>query len=167
MLFRSRLMGAKRIVEIGTFTGYSALAMALAGKARITCADVSAEWTAIGRRYWNKAGVADRIELILKPGVEAIGELMTRGEAGKIDLMFIDADKTGYDAYYEGGLKLLRVGGLILIDNVLWSGGVADPAKTDADTTAIRALNAKIAADPRVDIAMVPICDGLTMARKR
>ena len=162
-----RLMGARRILEIGTFTGYSALAMALAGEARITCADVSAEWTAIGRRYWKKAGVADHIELILKPGAEVIGELTARGEAGKIDLMFIDADKTGYDAYYEGGLKLLRVGGLILIDNVLWGGGVADPAKTDADTTAIRALNAKIAADPRVDIAMVPICDGLTMARKR
>jgi len=162
-----RLMGARRIVEIGTFTGYSALAMALAGEARITAADVSEEWTSIGRRYWRKAGVVDRIELILKPGAEAIHDLLAGGEAGRIDLMFIDADKPSYDIYYEGGLKLLRQGGAILIDNVLWGGDVADPAKQDADTAAIRALNAKIAADSRVDLSMVPICDGLTIARKR
>lgn len=162
-----KLTGARRIVEIGTFTGYSALAMALAGEARITAADVSEEWTSIGRRYWRKAGVAERIELILKPGAEAIRDLLTGGEAGRVDLMFIDADKPSYDVYYEGGLKLLRPGGAILIDNVLWGGDVADPAKTDADTAAIRALNAKIAADTRVDLSMVPICDGLTIARKR
>lgn len=162
-----KLMGVRRILEIGTFTGYSALAMALAGEARITAADVSEEWTAVGRRYWRKAGVADRIELLLKPGTEAIAGLLAAGEAGRFDLMFIDADKPSYDIYYEGGLKLLRQGGAMLIDNVLWGGDVADPAKTDADTAAIRALNAKIAGDARVDLAMVPICDGLTIARKR
>jgi len=162
-----KLMGARRIVEIGTFTGYSALAMALAGDVRIAAADVSAEWTAIGRKYWQRAGVAERIDLVLKPGAEAIGNLLTSGEAGRFDLMFIDADKTSYDIYYEGGLKLLRAGGAMLIDNVLWGGDVADPAITDADTAAIRALNAKIAGDSRVDVAMVPICDGLTIARKR
>ncbi len=162
-----KLMGARRIVEIGTFTGYSALAMALAGEARITAADVSEVWTAIARKYWKKAGVAGRIELLLKPGVDVIRDLLAAGEAGRFDLMFIDADKPSYDIYYEGGLKLLRAGGVILIDNVLWGGDVADPAKTDADTIAIRALNAKIAGDARVDLAMVPIGDGLTIARKR
>jgi predicted O-methyltransferase YrrM len=162
-----KLTGARRIVEIGSFTGYSALAMALAGEARIIAADVSEEWTAIGRKYWRKAGVAERIELILKPGAEAIRDLLGAGEAGHFDLMFIDADKPSYDVYYEGGLKLLRAGGAILIDNVLWGGDVADPTKTDADTAAIRALNAKIAGDARIDLSMVPICDGLTIARKR
>jgi predicted O-methyltransferase YrrM len=162
-----KLMGARRIVEIGTFTGYSALAMALAGDVRITAADVSEEWTAIAREYWKKAGVAGRIDLILKPGAVAIQGLLAAGEAGRFDLMFIDADKPSYDTYYEGGLRLLRAGGAILIDNVLWGGDVADPAKTDADTASIRALNAKIAGDARVDLAMVPIGDGLTIARKR
>ena len=162
-----KLISARRILEIGTFTGYSALAMALAGDARITCADVSAEWTAIGKRYWKKAGVAERIDLHLDGGNAVIGRLMKAGNAGGFDLVFIDADKTGYDGYYEGALKLLQTGGLVLIDNVLWGGDVADPSITDADTAAIRALNSKIAADPRVGIAMVPICDGLTMARKR
>jgi len=162
-----KLTGARHIVEIGTFTGYSTLAMALAGDVRIAAADVSAEWTAIGRKYWQRAGVAERIDLVLKPGAEAISDLLASGEAGRFDLMFIDADKTSYDIYYEGGLKLLRQGGAILIDNVLWGGDVADPAITDADTAAIRALNAKIAGDARVDLSMVPICDGLTIARKR
>ncbi len=162
-----KLMGARRILEIGSFTGYSALAMALAGEVRITAADVSEEWTAIGRKYWRKAGVADRIDLVLKPGAEVIQGLLAAKEAGRFDLIFIDADKPSYDIYYEGGLKLLRAGGAILIDNVLWGGDVADPAKTDADTAAIRALNAKIAGDARIDLSMVPICDGLTIARKR
>ena len=161
-----KLMGAKRILEIGTFTGYSALAMALAGAARISCADVSEEWTAVARRYWHEAGVGNRIDLSLDGGTVVIDRLLRGGEAGSFDLIFIDADKPGYDGYYEGGLKLLRAGGLILIDNVLWSGSVADPAKGDADTNAIRALNAKIATDARVEFIMVPICDGLTMARK-
>lgn len=161
-----KLSGAQRILEIGTFTGYSTLAMALAGDVRIIAADISAEWTAIARRYWEKAGVAHRIDLSLDGGTKVIERLLVDGRAGSIDLMFIDADKTGYDAYYEGGLKLLRKGGVILIDNVLWDGAVADPAKTDADTVSLRNLNAKIAADTRVDLSMVPIGDGLTLARK-
>jgi len=161
-----KLMGAKRVLEFGTFTGYSSLAMALAGVAKITCADVSKEWTDIGRKYWKSAGVADRIDLHLDGGDAVIARLLTNGEAGSFDLAFIDADKTGYDAYYEGSLRLLRSGGLVLIDNVLWGGDVADPAKTDADTQAIRAINSKLMSDFRVEICMVPICDGLTMARK-
>ena len=161
-----KLMGARRVIEFGTFTGYSSLAMALAGATRITCADISKEWTDIGRRYWEKAGVADRIDLHLDGGNAVIERLLSNGEDGTFDLAFIDADKTGYDAYFEGALKLLRPGGLILVDNVLWGGAVADPAKADADTQAIRAIDAKIAGDARVDICMVPICDGLTMARK-
>jgi predicted O-methyltransferase YrrM len=161
-----KLMGAKRALEFGTFTGYSSLAMALAGAERITCADVSKEWTDIGRKYWSKAGVTDRIDLHLDGGKAVIGRLLHSGAAGTFDLAFIDADKTGYDAYYEGSLELLRKGGLVLVDNTLWGGDVADPAKKDADTQAIRALNAKIAKDARVEICMTPICDGLTMARK-
>ncbi|MFN0192559.1 MAG: class I SAM-dependent methyltransferase [Aestuariivirga sp.] len=161
------LMGAKQVIEFGTFTGYSALAMALgAPEAKITAVDVSAEWTAIGRRYWDKAGVGQRITLRLDGGVAAIADLLGQGHAGAFDLAFIDADKTGYDAYYEGSLKLLRRGGLILVDNVLWDGDVANPEKKDADTEAIRALNTKIKADPRISLCMVPIGDGLTMARK-
>jgi len=161
-----KLMGARRVIEFGTFTGYSALAMALAGAERIACADVSKEWTDIGRRYWERAGVAGRIDLHLDGGQAVIERLLASGAAGTFDLAFIDADKTGYDAYYEGSLQLLRQGGLILIDNTLWDGNVADPAKADADTAAIRALNAKIVRDSRVEICLVPICDGLTMARK-
>ena len=162
-----KLMGARRVLEFGTFTGYSALAMALAGATRITCADISKEWTDIGRRYWQKAGVMPQIDLHLDGGNAVIARLLASGGQESFDLCFIDADKTGYDAYYEGALKLLRPGGLILVDNVLWGGDVAKPEKSDADTDAIRALNAKIAADSRVEICMVPICDGLTMARKQ
>jgi predicted O-methyltransferase YrrM len=162
-----KLTGARRILEVGTFTGYSSLAMALAGDARIIAADVSEEWTNVARRYWKQADVDDRIELRLGPGKETIDQLLSAGEAGRFDMMFIDADKTSYDAYYEGGLKLLRHGGLIMIDNVLWDGKVADESVKDEDTAAIRALNTKIMADPRVDLVMTPICDGLTLARKR
>jgi predicted O-methyltransferase YrrM len=161
-----KLMGARRVIEFGTFTGYSSLAMALAGAERITCADVSKDWTDIGRKYWAKAGVSDRIDLHLDGGNAVIDRLLANGEAGTFDLAFIDADKTGYDTYYEGALKLLRQGGLILIDNTLWGGDVADPAKDDGDTRAIRTINAKVAKDSRVEICMTPICDGLTMARK-
>ena len=161
-----KLMGARRVLEFGTFTGYSALAMVLAGATKVTCADVSKEWTDIAAKYWTKAGVADRIDLHLDGGDAVIERLLKNGETGTFDLTFIDADKTGYDGYYEGSLKLLRPGGLILIDNVLWGGDVADPAIADADTNAIRGLNAKVVKDARVDICIVPICDGLTMARK-
>jgi len=164
-----KLVGARRILEIGTFTGYSALAMAraLPADGRLIASDVSAEWTAIAREFWQKAGVADRIALILKPGRDVIQELLAQGEAGRFDMMFIDADKHNYDHYYEGGLKLLRAGGLMMIDNVLWGGDVADPTKTDADTSALRALNAKIRADTRIDFSMVPIGDGVTLVRKK
>ena len=161
-----KLMGARRVIEFGTFTGYSALAMAMAGAEHIVCADISKDWTDIGRKHWQKAGVDGIIDLHLDGGAAVIGRLLDTGHHGTFDLAFIDADKTGYDTYYEGALKLLRTGGLVLIDNVLWGGDVADPEKQDADTNAIRALNAKVAKDSRVEICMVPICDGLTMARK-
>jgi predicted O-methyltransferase YrrM len=167
MAMVAALMDAREIIEFGTFTGYSSLAMALGcPQARITAVDINAEWTAMGRRYWEKAGVASRIDLRLDGGAAAIADLLEKGRADSFDLAFIDADKTGYDTYYEGALKLLRPGGLVLIDNVLWDGDVADPAKQDADTAAIRKLNAKVRADERVTLCMVPIGDGLTMARK-
>ena len=161
-----KLMGARHILEIGTFTGYSALAMALAGDVQIIASDVSKEWTDVARRFWSKAGVAARIDLRLAPGAETIAAL-SKDKPGHFDLMFIDADKPSYDTYYEGGLKLLRSGGLMLIDNVLWDGKVADMTAIDDDTSALRALNAKIVADSRVEICMVPICDGLSMVRKK
>ena len=162
-----KLMGAKRILEVGTFTGYSSLAMALMGDVKIITADMSEEWTNVARKYWKKAGVDGRIELRLGPASETLEQLLKAGEASRFDLMFIDADKSSYDIYYEGGLKLLRPGGVMLIDNVLWSGSVADPSIKDEDTSALRALNAKIMADARVDLVMVPICDGVTMARRK
>ena len=160
-----KLTGAKRILEIGTFTGYSSTAMALAlpHDGRITCLDVSKEWTDIARQAWADAGVADRIELRLGPASET---LATLGD-DTFDLAFIDADKPGYDAYYEGCLRVVRPGGLILIDNVLWSGRVADPSDDDENTRIIRALNEKIAADERVDHVLLPLADGLTMVRRR
>jgi predicted O-methyltransferase YrrM len=161
------LIEARQILEIGTFTGYSSLAMALAApEAHLTCADVSENFTAMARRYWKKAGIEARVRLKLTGGKAVIDDLLTAGQAGTFDMMFIDADKTSYDIYYEGGLKLLRQGGLMMIDNVLWGGAVADPAKNDADTESLRRLNAKIFADPRVALIMVPIGDGLTLARK-
>ena len=160
-----QLTGARRILEIGTFTGYSSTAMALAlpPDGRITCLDVSREWTDRARRAWTDAGVADRVELRMGPAVESLAELAD----GSFDLAFIDADKTGYDAYYTGCLRVVRPGGLILIDNVLQSGRVIDPAADDENVLAIRALNERIAADERVDIVLLPLADGLTMARVR
>ena len=163
-----RLIGARRCLEVGTFTGYSALAVALALPAdgRIVCCDVSEEWTAIARRHWREAGVADKIELRLAPAVETLDALIAAGEAGRFDFAFIDADKKNYDAYYERALTLLRPRGLIAIDNVLWSGAVADPAANDADTAALKALNAKIAHDGRVQATLLPVGDGVTLAVK-
>jgi predicted O-methyltransferase YrrM len=163
-----QLLGVRRAIEIGTFTGYSSLAvmMALPADARMVCCDVSKEFTDIARRYWSEAGVADRIELRLGPALGTMDELIARGGAGSFDFAFIDADKENYDGYYERALMLLRGGGLIAIDNVLWSGSVADRSNREASTEAIRRINRKVAADRRVSISMVPIGDGLTLARK-
>ena len=163
------LIGARRTLEVGTFTGYSALSVALALPAdgKVIACDISEEFTAVARRYWAEAGVADKIDLRLGPALETLDGLLSDGLAGTMDFMFIDADKVGYDAYYERGLSLLRPGGLIAVDNVLWNGSVADPARQDEDTRAIRALNQKALADQRVSISLVPIGDGLLLARKR
>jgi predicted O-methyltransferase YrrM len=160
-----RLMGARRILEIGTFTGYSSTAMALAlpPDGRITCCDVSREWTDIAQQAWLDAGVAHKVELRLAPATETLAALSD----DSFDLAFIDADKPNYDAYYEGCLRVVRPGGLILIDNVLWSGDVADPSVDNGNVRAIRALNEKIAADERVDHVLLPLADGLTLARRR
>ena len=163
------LIGARRAVEVGTFTGYSALcvAEAMGPQGRLVACDVSEEYTAVARRYWARAGVADRIDLRLGPAVATLDQLLAGGAAGTIDFVFIDANKTDYDAYFERALKLLRPAGLIAVDNVLWGGAVADPAVDDEDTSAIRALNRKLATDQRVSLSLVPIGDGLTLARKR
>jgi predicted O-methyltransferase YrrM len=168
LAFLVRLIGARNAIEIGTFTGYSALAVASALPAggRLVCCDVSEEWTAIARRYWADAGVADRIDLHLRPARETLEELLRTKGAGSFDFAFIDADKTGYDAYYEACLGLLRPGGLIAIDNVLWSGTVADPADQKPDTTALRKLTLKIRDDRRVDACLVSVGDGVMLARK-
>ena len=162
-----QLLGARRILEVGTFTGYSSTAMALAMPAdgRIVCCDISREFTDVARLAWSAAGVDDRIELRLGPALGTLDDLLQEGASASFDLAFIDADKANYAGYYERALRLVRPGGLIAIDNVLWSGRVADPADTDADTEAIRALNEAIAVDERVDVAMVPIADGVTLAR--
>jgi predicted O-methyltransferase YrrM len=167
MAFLVELMGAKRAVEIGTFTGYSALcvAKAMGAEGRLVACDVSEEWTSIARKYWAEAGVAERIELRLAPALETLKALA--GERQQFDFAFIDADKRQYEAYYEGILALLRPGGVIAVDNVLWDGKVADAGVKDADTMAIRAFNARVLADQRVSLTMVPIGDGLILARKR
>lgn len=164
-----QLIAAKKTLEIGVFTGYSALAVALAlpPDGRVVACDVSEEYTAIARRYWQQAGVADKIELHLAPALETLDHLLAEGAANSFDFAFIDADKSNYDAYYERALQLVRLGGLIAIDNVLWSGRVADSTVTDNRTQHIRALNQKIHQDSRVLISLVPIADGLTLALKR
>ena len=163
-----KLVGARRAIEVGVFTGYSALTVALALPAdgRVLACDISDEYTRVGRPFWEAAGVADKIELKLGPALATLDARIAAGEAGSYDFAFIDADKSGYDAYYERCLVLLRAGGLIAIDNVLWGGSVARPAE-DADTAALQALNDKIHGDERVDMAMLPIGDGVTLARKR
>ena len=164
-----RMLDARRVIEVGTFTGYSALAMAMAlpPGGRVLCCDISEEYTAIARRYWKEAGVENRIALRLGPAKETLtGVLAAEGGASQ-DLAFIDADKTGYDVYYELCLQLVRPGGIIAIDNVLWSGKVADPAVKDADTAALRALNLKIRDDQRVDAVVLTVGDGLTLARRK
>ena len=169
MALLTRLTGARRALEVGVFTGYSSLcvARALGEGGSLVALDVSEEWTAIARRYWAEAGVADRIDLRLAPAVESLDRLVDEGREGSFDIAFIDADKENYDTYYERALVLVRPGGLILIDNVLWGGAVIDDGDQSADTRAIRAINEKVGADDRVDMAMVPTGDGLTIARKR
>jgi predicted O-methyltransferase YrrM len=164
-----RLIGAERIVEVGTFTGYSTLCMAAALPAtgRLVACDVSAEWTAVARRYWDEAGVADRIDLRLAPALDTLDDLIAGGGTGRFDFAFVDADKENYQNYYERVLTLVRPGGVVAVDNVLWGGSVADPAKRSVDTEAIRAFNTALHGDPRIDLSLVPIGDGLTLARKR
>ena len=164
-----QLIGAKKTLEVGVFTGYSSLSVALALPAdgKIIACDVSEEFTAIARRYWLEAGVADKIDLRLAPALETLDRLLATGQAETFDFAFIDADKENYDGYYERSLQLVRPGGLIAIDNVLWSGQVADDQNQDESTQAIRALNEKLHHDERVTLSLVPIADGLTLAIKR
>jgi predicted O-methyltransferase YrrM len=163
-----KLIGARRAIEVGVFTGYSALTVALAlpDDGRLLACDISDEYTRVGRPFWEAAGVAGKIDLQLGPALATLDARIAAGESGRYDFAFIDADKSGYDAYYERCLILLRAGGLIAIDNVLWGGSVARPAE-DADTAALQSLNDKIHGDERVDMAMLPIGDGVTLARKR
>ncbi len=163
-----KLLSARRTIEIGVFTGYSALSVALAlpDDGTLLACDISDEYTRVGRPFWERAGVAGKIDLQLGPAIATLDARLAAGEAGQYDFAFIDADKQGYDAYYERCLRLLRAGGLIAIDNTLWSGKVAHPAG-DADTVALQALNAKLHDDARIDLSLLPIGDGLTLARKR
>src|SRR5438067_3469091 len=169
LAFLTRLTGARRTLEIGTFTGYSAMAVALAlpPDGQVVACDLSAEWTDIGRPYWERAGVAGKIQLHIGPAQDTLRRLEHEGAADGFDLAFIDADKPGYDGYYEAALRLVRTGGLIVFDNMLRRGRVADPTETDPDTVALRQLNAKIAGDERVDRVLLPVGPGMTLARRR
>lgn len=164
----TKLVGAQRYLELGTFTGYSALAVALAlpPAGRVVALDVSKEYTDKARGYWSEADVEAKIDLRLGPGVDTLDAMIAAGEA-PFDFVFIDADKSNYDNYYERALRLVRPGALIAFDNMLWNGAVADPAVVDADTSALRALNAKIHADERVDMALATVGDGVMLARVR
>lgn len=162
------LIGAKKTLEVGTFTGYSALsvASALPEDGMVYACDVSEEWTSIGRKYWVEAGVDHKITLTIAPAADTLAGLIADGHSGTFDFAFIDADKSNYDTYYEHALTLLRSGGLIAVDNVLWGGSVNNPDKTDDDTMALKAINKKLHSDDRVNISMVTIGDGLFLARK-
>jgi predicted O-methyltransferase YrrM len=164
-----QLMGARNTIEVGVFTGYSSLAVALAMPAdgHIVACDVSEEYTAIARRYWQEAGVDHMIDLQLRPALETLNQLLSEGRRGRFDFAFIDADKTNYEGYYECVLELLRPGGIIMVDNVLWSGRVADPNENEPNTVALRAFNLKLHADSRVALSMLPLGDGVTLALKR
>lgn len=165
----AELTGARRYLEIGTFTGYSSTAVALAmpDGGRLVCCDVSEEYTAVARRAWAEAGVDHKITLEIAPAVDTLDRLIGEGQESSYDMAFIDADKSSYDAYYERCLRLVRPGGLIAVDNVLWGGRVVDDQADDEDTLAIRALNDKIAADERVSMVLLPVADGVTLARVR
>ncbi len=163
------MLGARQAIEIGTFTGYSSIsvARALPADGKLICCDVSEEYTNVARKYWRRAGVADKITLALGPALATLDRLIEIGEIGRFDFAFIDADKENYRHYYERCLTLLRPGGLIVIDNVLWGGAVADKRKRDASTVAIRAFNKRLKADQRVSVSLLPIGDGITLALKR
>jgi len=169
MALLARLLGARRVIEVGVYTGYSALCVAatLPADGVLVACDLSAEYTAIAGDYWQRAGVADRIDLRLGPAADTLTALLDGGAADSFDLAFIDADKTGYAGYYEQCLRLLRPGGLIMVDNVLWNGRVLNEADADADTRAIQDFNRALHRDDRVDLSLAPIGDGLTLARKR
>lgn len=169
MSLLGELTSTRRYLEVGTFTGYSSLAMALSigAEAEIVCCDVSEEFTAIAEKYWQRANVANRVTLHLGYATETLNMLLDTGYDDYFDMMFIDADKTNYGAYFDLGLQLVRSGGLIAVDNVLWDGKVADPDVLDEDTTAIRALNTRLHHDERISLSLVPIGDGLTLIRKK
>jgi predicted O-methyltransferase YrrM len=164
-----RLSGARRAIELGTFTGYSSLVVALAmpSDGTIVCCDISDEWTSVARRYWAEAGVADRVDLRLAPALETLDSLLAGGAAGTFDFAFIDAAKNDYPDYHERIVQLLGSGGLAIYDNVFWGGGVTDRSVTDADVEGVRRLNDRLATDERVTISMIPVADGLTLALKR
>jgi caffeoyl-CoA O-methyltransferase len=164
-----RLIGARRCLEVGVFTGYSSLAVAAALPADglIVACDVSEDYTAIAREFWDRAGVAGKIDLRLAPALETLDALLTAGEAETFDFAFIDADKVNYESYYERTLALLRPGGLVAVDNTLWSGSLVEPAEDDEDAQALAAFNQHLLADERVDLSLLPLGDGLTLARKR
>ncbi len=169
MAFLVTLTGARRALEIGVYTGYSALAvaMALPDDGELVACDISEHWTAIAGKYWKLAGVENKIVLRLAPALQTLDQLLAQGQQESFDFVFIDADKTSYTAYYERALRLLRPGGLVLVDNVLWSGAVADPAVSDQDTVAIREFNRQVKDDPRVVLSMLPVGDGLTLLLKK
>ena len=164
-----QLIGAQKTIEVGVYTGYSALAVAVAlpDNGQILACDISEEYTSVARRYWQKANVTNKIDLNLAPATETLNKAISQGKSASFDFAFIDADKENYGEYFELCLELLRPGGLIAVDNVLWGGSVIDPEKQDVDTCAIRAFNQQLLSDDRVDISMVPIADGLTLARKK
>ncbi len=164
-----KLLGARKTIEIGVYTGYSTLcaALALPADGTIVACDINEEWTSIARRYWNEASVEQKIDLCLAPAVKTLDRLLANGQAGTFDYVFIDADKENMLNYYERALQLIRIGGIIAVDNVLWSGRVIDPQVNDADTESIRAFNKKLHADSRVEMSMIPVGDGLTLLCKR
>jgi predicted O-methyltransferase YrrM len=165
----AELTGSRRCIEIGTFTGYSstAVSLRLPEDGRMVCCDVSEEWTSVARKYWAEAGVADKIDLRIGPAADTLDGLLAEGGEASYDFAFVDADKSGYDGYYERLLRLVRAGGLIAFDNTLWGGEVLDPAPEDEDTRAIQALNRKLADDDRISLCLLPVADGVTLARVR